>query len=180
MFQEQSLAACLVRFWVSLAVIEREEMMESEQIYQIILTWSERQQAVVAEVPELPSCTAAGATYEDALGAIQEALHRWIEANQRAGHGFPPREKRPLAEEREWLLARAMAEGRQAAVESGERHTLLDETGLQVYTAQQVDALLTMEPIETDNTAVLSAALWEAYMAGYRQAAYERGWEIQA
>ncbi len=65
-------------------------------------------------------------------------------------------------------------------MESGERHTLLDETGLQVYAAQQMDALLMMEPIETTNTAALSAALWEAYMEGYRQAAHERGWEIQA
>lgn len=63
-------------------------------------------------------------------------------------------------------------------MESGGRHTLLDETGLQVYAAQQVDVLLTTEPIENDNTAALSTALWEAYMAGYRQAAHEHGWEI--
>ncbi len=155
-------------------------MMKSEHTYQILLTWSERQQAVVAEVPELPGCTATGATYDAALEAIQEALRRWIKSNQHAGHGLPPRQKRPLAEEHERLVARARAEGWQAAVESGERHTLLDETGLQVYAAQQMDALLMMEPIETTNTAALSAALWEAYMEGYRQAAHERGWEIQA
>ncbi|HEU5379101.1 MAG TPA: type II toxin-antitoxin system HicB family antitoxin [Ktedonobacteraceae bacterium] len=154
--------------------------MGSEHIYQILLTWSEQQRAVVAEVPELPTCTATGATYEIALAAIQEAVHRWIEVTQRAGHGLPERQKRPLVEEREQLVVRATAEGRQAAVESIEGHTLLDETSLQVYAAQQMDALLTMEPIETDNTAALSKALWEAYMAGYREAAHERGWEIQS
>lgn len=154
--------------------------MESEHTYQILLTWSERHRAVVAEVPELPTCTATGATYEAALAAIQEAVQHWIEIAQRAGQGLPERQKRPLVEEREQLVAQATAEGRQAAVESIEGHTLLDETSLQVYAAQQMDALLTTEPIETDNTAALSKALWEAYMAGYREAAHERGWEIQA
>jgi predicted RNase H-like HicB family nuclease len=154
-------------------------MMESEYSYQILLTWSERQQAIAAEVPELPNCTATGATYEAALAAIQEAMYRWIEAAQRTGHELPQREKRPLAEERERLVARATEEGQQAAVRSGGGHTLLDETSLQVYASEQMDVLLTTEPIETDNTAALSKALWEAYMAGYRQAAHERGWEIQ-
>jgi predicted RNase H-like HicB family nuclease len=154
--------------------------METEPTYQVLLTWSERQQRVVAEVPELPGCTATGTTYEAALAAIQEAIHCWVETTRCAGHELPPREKRPLEEEREQFVARATSEGWQAAVESGGRHTLLDETGLQVYAAQQIDALLTTEPIETDNTAALSKDLWEAYMVGYRQAAQEHGWEIQA
>lgn len=153
--------------------------MESDPKYQILLTWSEPQQTFVAEVPELLICRATGTTYGEALAAIQEAIHRWIEAAQRAGQVVLPREKRPLAEERERLVARATAEGQQAAVESGGMHTLLDETGLQVYAAEQVDVLLTTEPIETDDTAALSTALWKAYMAGYRQATHERRWEIQ-
>jgi predicted RNase H-like HicB family nuclease len=153
--------------------------MKSDPKYQILLTWSEPQQTFVAEVPELLTCRATGATYAEVLAAIQEAIHRWIEAAQRAGQVVPSRQKRPLAEERERLVARASAEGRQAAMESGGRGTLLDETGLQVYAAQQVDVLLTTEPIETDDTAALSTTLWEAYIAGYRQAAHERGWEIQ-
>ena len=154
--------------------------MKSEEVYQILLTWSERQQAVLAEAPEVPGCTALGATYETALAAIQEKMHHWIETTQRAGRSLPLREKRPLAEEQERLVARITAEGRQAAEESGEPDTLLDKTGLQVYAAQQVDVLLATEPIETDNTAALSKALWEAYIAGYRLAAHKRGWEIQA
>jgi predicted RNase H-like HicB family nuclease len=129
------LASAPVTELVRLLVSERDKMVESEYVYQILLTWSERQHAVVAEVPELSGCTAIGATYESALVAIQETLHRWIESTQRAGHGLPPREKRPLTEAREYLMARVSVEGHQAAEESGGRHTLLDETGLQVYAA---------------------------------------------
>ena len=153
--------------------------MVSDLKYQILLTWSEQQQTFVAEVPELLTCRATGATYAEALESVQEAMHHWIEATQRAGQRLPSHEKCPLDEERARLLAHAATEGRQAAVESGGRHTLLDETGLQVYAAQQIDVLLTTEPIETDNTAALSKSLWEAYIVGYRQAAHERGWEIQ-
>lgn len=85
--------------------------MESEPTYQVLLTWSERQQMVMAAVPELPGCAAAGATYEAALAAIQEAVHLWIESTRRAGRGLPPCEKRPLAEEREQLVARATSAG---------------------------------------------------------------------
>ena len=80
------------------------------------------------------------------------------------GHELPERQKRPLAEERERLIDRGPEEGQQAAGESGESHTLFDETGLQVYAGEQMDALLITEPIETNNTAALSRALWEAYI----------------
>src|SRR5579885_776865 len=61
--------------------------------------------------PELPGCTATGATYEAALASIQEAIHRWVETTRCAGHELPPREKRPLEEEREQFVARATSEG---------------------------------------------------------------------
>lgn len=73
--------------------------MENAPIYQMLLTWSEQQQAAVAEIPELPACTATGATYEAALAAIRKVMQRWIEATQRAGHTLPARQKCPLSEE---------------------------------------------------------------------------------
>lgn len=115
---------------------QKRERMKSEEVYQILLTWSERQQAVLAEAPEVPGCSAVGATYEAALAAIQEKMRHWVETTQRVGHRLPQREKRPLAEEQARLVARIRAEGRQTAEESGERDTLLDETGLQVYAAR--------------------------------------------
>jgi len=35
--------------------------------YEIILYWSEDDNAIIAEVPELPGCLADGETYEEAL-----------------------------------------------------------------------------------------------------------------
>jgi hypothetical protein len=35
--------------------------------YEIILYWSEEDQAFIAEVPELPGCAADGETYQEAL-----------------------------------------------------------------------------------------------------------------
>lgn len=40
--------------------------------YEIILYWSEQDQAFVAEVPELPGCMAHGDTQEYALANAQE------------------------------------------------------------------------------------------------------------
>lgn len=38
--------------------------------YEIIIYWSEPDQAFVAEAPELAGCAADGATYQEALAAI--------------------------------------------------------------------------------------------------------------
>ncbi len=151
--------------------------MESNPKYQILLTWSEQQQTFVAEVPELLACRATGATYAEALEAIQETMHRWLEATKHAGQELPLREKRPLTEERERLLARASEEGRREAA-SGGPSELLDETGLQIYAGQQMEALLITEPIETENTSALYTVLREAYVASYRAEAHKRGWKI--
>jgi predicted RNase H-like HicB family nuclease len=35
--------------------------------YEMIISWSDADQAFVAEVPELPGCAADGATYQEAL-----------------------------------------------------------------------------------------------------------------
>ena len=46
--------------------------------YEIIIFWSNEDQAFVADVPELPGCMAHGATYEDALANAQDAMALWI------------------------------------------------------------------------------------------------------
>ena len=48
--------------------------------YEIILYWSNDDDAFVAEVPELPGCTAHGRTQEAALREIKEAMRLWIES----------------------------------------------------------------------------------------------------
>lgn len=103
--------------------------MESDLRYQIILTWSEVLQRVVAEMPELPDCRTTGATYAEALAAIQDVAQRWIKTEERAGKEPPLREKRPLAEERERLLTHATVEGQREAAACEGPSGLLDETG---------------------------------------------------
>jgi predicted RNase H-like HicB family nuclease len=56
---------------------------------EIILYWSEEDQAVIAEAPELPGCAADGATYEDALANVQTIITAWIETAQELGRVTP-------------------------------------------------------------------------------------------
>ena len=39
--------------------------------YEIILYWSEEDQAFIAEVPELPGCAADGETYQEAVQNVE-------------------------------------------------------------------------------------------------------------
>lgn len=57
--------------------------------YDIILYWSEEDEAFIAEVPDLPGCVADGPTYEDALAMIQEVMDIWIETQKEMGHPIP-------------------------------------------------------------------------------------------
>lgn len=58
--------------------------------YEIIIYWSEDDQVFIAEVPELPGCMAHGATHEEALAQVKEAMALWIETARRDGQPIPP------------------------------------------------------------------------------------------
>jgi predicted RNase H-like HicB family nuclease len=47
--------------------------------YEIIIFWSNEDAVFVAEVPELPGCSAHGATREEALSSIDEAIRLWLD-----------------------------------------------------------------------------------------------------
>ena len=47
--------------------------------YEIILYWSEEDQAFIAEVPALPGCAADGETYQEALQNQKLLCSEWIE-----------------------------------------------------------------------------------------------------
>jgi predicted RNase H-like HicB family nuclease len=57
--------------------------------YEIILYWSEVDQAFIAEAPELPGCAADGATYQDAVAHVEVVIQEWIETAQELGRQIP-------------------------------------------------------------------------------------------
>ena len=64
--------------------------------YEIIIYWSEEDQAFVAEVPELPGCAAHGSTQETDLASAKEAIGLWIEAAEKFGDPIPEPKGRRL------------------------------------------------------------------------------------
>ncbi len=57
--------------------------------YEMIIYWSEEDQAFIAEVPELPGCAADGATHQEALANAEVIIHEWIETAKELGRDIP-------------------------------------------------------------------------------------------
>lgn len=57
--------------------------------YEIIIFWSEEDDAFVAEVPELPGCMADGKSYREALANAEIIIAEWIETAQEEGRSIP-------------------------------------------------------------------------------------------
>jgi len=57
--------------------------------YELIIYWSEDDQAFVAEAPELPGCAADGATYQEALANMEVVIEEWIETARELGRPIP-------------------------------------------------------------------------------------------
>ena len=57
--------------------------------YEMVVYWSDQDEAYIAEVPELPGCMADGATYEEAIKNIQVIISEWIETASAAGREIP-------------------------------------------------------------------------------------------
>ena len=57
--------------------------------YEIIIYWSEEDKAFIAEVPELPGCTADGSTYQEALTNVEIIIQEWIETAKEKGRPIP-------------------------------------------------------------------------------------------
>jgi predicted RNase H-like HicB family nuclease len=57
--------------------------------YEVIIYWSEEDQAFIAEVPELAGCMADGATYQEALANAEVVIQEWIETAQELGRPIP-------------------------------------------------------------------------------------------
>ena len=63
--------------------------MSADSCYEILLYWSDEDQAVIAEVPELPGCAADGQTYEEALTNVRTVIAEWIETARDLGREIP-------------------------------------------------------------------------------------------
>ena len=63
--------------------------MKPDYRYEVIIYWSEEDQAFLAEVPELAACLADGATYADAVSNVEVVIGEWIETAHRLGRPIP-------------------------------------------------------------------------------------------
>ncbi|MEW6410203.1 MAG: type II toxin-antitoxin system HicB family antitoxin [Nitrospirota bacterium] len=57
--------------------------------YEIIIYWSNEDNAFIAEVPELPGCMVHGETPEKALKNAKEAIQLWIDTAKEFGDTIP-------------------------------------------------------------------------------------------
>ena len=57
--------------------------------YELIIYWSDVDQAFIVEVPELSGCKADGETYEEAIINIKLVIQAWIETARSLGREIP-------------------------------------------------------------------------------------------
>jgi predicted RNase H-like HicB family nuclease len=62
---------------------------KSEARYEMIIYWSDADQAFIAEVPELPGCAADGKTYKEAVANAEVVIEEWIETARELGRSVP-------------------------------------------------------------------------------------------
>ncbi len=65
------------------------------QRYAINVFWSDDDGLWVADVPDLKSCSAFGATPEEAVVQVRIAMEAWLEAAHEAGHPIPEARYQP-------------------------------------------------------------------------------------
>ncbi|HLE56827.1 MAG TPA: type II toxin-antitoxin system HicB family antitoxin [Rhodothermia bacterium] len=64
--------------------------------YEIIIFWSDEDQAFIADVPELAGCMAHGSSHAEALASAQEAISLWLESAREHGDQVPEPKGRRL------------------------------------------------------------------------------------
>jgi predicted RNase H-like HicB family nuclease len=57
--------------------------------YEIIIYWSDKDNAYLVEVPELPGCMADGKTYREALSNAEQIIQEWIDTAKELGRPIP-------------------------------------------------------------------------------------------
>ncbi|WP_373537174.1 type II toxin-antitoxin system HicB family antitoxin [Microcoleus sp.] len=64
--------------------------------YEVIIYWSEEEQAFIAQVPESPGCAADGETYQEALQNLEIMMQEWIETANALGRPIPQPKSRSM------------------------------------------------------------------------------------
>ncbi len=64
--------------------------------YEIIIYWSNEDQAFLAEAPELPGCMAHGNSYEEALRNVRDAMAFWLDVAREQSESIPAPKGRRL------------------------------------------------------------------------------------
>jgi len=57
--------------------------------YEMIVYWSEEDNAYIVEVPELPGCMADGQTYQEAITNAEAVIQDWLQTAQELGRSIP-------------------------------------------------------------------------------------------
>lgn len=57
--------------------------------FEVIIYWSQEDEAFIAEAPELAGCAADGRTYREALKNVEVAISDWIETAKELGRAIP-------------------------------------------------------------------------------------------
>jgi len=57
--------------------------------HEVIIYWSQQDEAFLAEVPELPGCVADGSSHAEALAAAEVMIREWIETARELGRPIP-------------------------------------------------------------------------------------------
>jgi predicted RNase H-like HicB family nuclease len=57
--------------------------------YEMVIYWSEADEAFIVEVPELPGCMADGATYQEAVANSEQVIQEWVDTAKEDGRVIP-------------------------------------------------------------------------------------------
>ena len=57
--------------------------------YEIIIYWSNDDEAYIAEVPELPGCMADGKTLKEVLENVTQVIEEWLVTAREIGREIP-------------------------------------------------------------------------------------------
>jgi predicted RNase H-like HicB family nuclease len=63
--------------------------MQEDIKYELIIYWSEDDDAYIVEVPELPGCMADGRTYNEAIQNALIVIEEWIDTAKELGRDVP-------------------------------------------------------------------------------------------